>query len=409
MAPNIYYLGASNVLQIGTLRVGGLSGIYKSHDYHKPRSETLPYYPNEIRSIYHIRSYDVFKLFQIEKPVDIMLSHDWPAGIEHHGDTQALFRTKPWFLSDSQKGELGSPPAESLLRKLKPKYWFSGHMHVKFAAMVKHEDAEPSAAAVVSKNPDELDLDLDGEAPVAAAANPDELGLDLSDDDDGGVPVTQAAPTPEQPESPPPPPPFPACTRFLALDKCLPNRDFLQILTVAFPTPLPPGRSRTSLNYDPEYLAIARFANKYPASSPASMESLKQLSPAEVSGAIAREREWVEAAIVSKDRLQVPSNFVQTAPVHVPGEAVQSQPQPYVNAQTVQFCQLLEMDDWVSQSDEAWEAKKARLESHPPAWSGGSGGGGGKGGGGRGRGGRGGGGRGGGWRGGGGGGRRKND
>ena len=35
VAPNIYYLGHSGVVCYGGLRIGGISGIYKFHDYNK--------------------------------------------------------------------------------------------------------------------------------------------------------------------------------------------------------------------------------------------------------------------------------------------------------------------------------------------------------------------------------------
>ncbi len=35
--------------------------------------------------------------------VDIMLSHDWPRGIEHHGNTHQLLQWKPHFRQDVRK------------------------------------------------------------------------------------------------------------------------------------------------------------------------------------------------------------------------------------------------------------------------------------------------------------------
>lgn len=64
-----------------------------------------------------------------------------------------------------QDGTLGSEPATQLLEKLKPSYWFSAHLHCKFAAVVQHGE-------------------------------------------DGSL------------------------TKFLALDKCLPGRKFLQVFVL---------------------------------------------------------------------------------------------------------------------------------------------------------------------------------
>ena len=86
VAPNIYYLGAANVLRYGPLRIAGMSGIWKGYDYRKPHFERLPYNDDDIRSIFHVRELDVRKLLQIRTQVDLGLSHDWPKQVEYSGD-----------------------------------------------------------------------------------------------------------------------------------------------------------------------------------------------------------------------------------------------------------------------------------------------------------------------------------
>ncbi|KAI5354063.1 hypothetical protein L3X38_006958 [Prunus dulcis] len=139
-APNIYFLGFAGVVKFGNIRIGGLSGIYNRHNYCKGHYERPPYNESTIRSIYHVREYDVHKLMQVEEPIDIFLSHDWPVGITDCGDWKKLVRDKPFFEKEVQERNLGSKPAAQLLEKLKPPYWFSAHLHCKFAALVQHEE-----------------------------------------------------------------------------------------------------------------------------------------------------------------------------------------------------------------------------------------------------------------------------
>lgn len=126
VAPNIYFLGRAGVVQIGDLRIGGnfhiinwqsrysnkqhpsfkcfllclitgISGIFKGHDYTHGVWESVPYNPQSLRSVYHIRSLDVFRLNQLKDKVHIMLSHDWPCGITDYGDKETLISKKPFF------------------------------------------------------------------------------------------------------------------------------------------------------------------------------------------------------------------------------------------------------------------------------------------------------------------------
>ena len=130
--------GYANIVQVGGLRIGGLSGIYKGRDYTKGHYEKPPYTDDTKRSVYHIRNLEVFRLKQLTRHVDIFLSHDWPKNVYNYGDREMLVRKKRFLKDEVYSGQLGSPPAAELLHALKPSYWFSAHLHVKFAACVQH-------------------------------------------------------------------------------------------------------------------------------------------------------------------------------------------------------------------------------------------------------------------------------
>uniref|UniRef100_H2Z5J0 Lariat debranching enzyme C-terminal domain-containing protein n=1 Tax=Ciona savignyi TaxID=51511 RepID=H2Z5J0_CIOSA len=190
VAPNIYYLGYAGVIKYKGIRIGGLTGIFKQQDYSKGHYEIPPYNQGSKRSVYHIRNLEVFRLKQLKKNMDIMMSHDWPNGVVKHGKKDELLRKKPYFREDVENSQLGSLPAWQLLTTLRPRYWFSGHLHVKFAALVDHESNVSS--------------------------------------------------TNQQ-------------TKFLALDKCLPQRDFLQVIDVPCQE-----NSSDELYYDEEWLAVLK-------------------------------------------------------------------------------------------------------------------------------------------------------
>ncbi len=67
------------------------------------------------------------------------MTHDWPRGIYHYGNTNQLLRQKKFLRQEVESGTLGSPAAAELLDHLQPTYWFSAHLHVKFAALMQHE------------------------------------------------------------------------------------------------------------------------------------------------------------------------------------------------------------------------------------------------------------------------------
>jgi lariat debranching enzyme len=387
-APGIYYMGAANVVRLGPLRIAGLSGIWKGYNYKKPHYERLPYNSDDVRSIYHVRELDVRKLVQIRSQVDVGLSHDWPRGMEWKGNFGRLFRSKPDFEQEAKDGTLGSVAATTVLERLRPVHWFSAHMHVRFAAVWNHDDAHAASTAktgdsilqTADKN-GEADSTIDDTAPSSALQNDAEIDLDM--DDDVAEPEKPAIETNFEakmngdaqavsedvrdllPESfarprtktalalPFPPDITNTTTKFLALDKCLPNRQFLQLLEIIphagndFTRPL-------RLEYDREWLAITRvFAGDL------TVGNLDAQVPNDQGDAFYRplieeEMQWVDENLVKPGKMMVPEDFEQTAPVYDPsmGLAVQGAPQEYSNPHTQGFCDLLQIANPFHASDE---------------------------------------------------------
>ncbi|KAM4731134.1 lariat debranching enzyme isoform 1-T2 [Anableps anableps] len=278
VAPNIYYLGYAGVVRYKGIRIGGLSGIFKSHDYRKGHHEFPPYNPETLRSVYHIRNIEVFKLKQIQMPIDIFMSHDWPRGIYHYGNTEDLLRKKKFLRQEVEMNTLGSPAAEELMAHLQPSYWFSAHLHVKFAAVMQHP-------------------------PRGNAA--------------------------------------PRVTKFLSLDKCLPYREFLQIVDI-------PDRSSSSegLEYDPEWFAVLKATNGLQMTTP------QRWNPPENNGLHERwdfrasEADMMQVVEDLSGELGIPDNFSRTVPPYDPSNPQPGTPPSYnTNPQTTELCAKLGLTD----------------------------------------------------------------
>ena len=256
---------------------------------------------------------------QLSSP-DVFLSHDWPSGVEQHGNLNDLLRRKPFFRSDIQAGRLGSPPLMSLLRNLKPSWWFAAHLHTRFEARVQHDPLG---------------------SPVVAVSNPDEIVIG-DEDDDFDVPSSTSTAPPNAEETglqkeveTTEPPPAPRETKFLALDKCLPRRQFLEASSFFFPVvssteasfffpsqvvdiptkeegPSSEGPTTVVLSYDPEWLAITRAFQPYLSRK---REQATYPDPDAARAAVAREWDWIQVHALPKlgaeGRVDACQRFVQ--------------------------------------------------------------------------------------------------
>ncbi|KAI8320755.1 hypothetical protein GQ54DRAFT_298434 [Martensiomyces pterosporus] len=424
VAPNIFYMGDSGVIKFGGLRIGGISGIFKDFDFAKGHYERPPFRGHSRSSMYHVRSFEAFKMLQIRQPLDIFASHDWPQYIERYGDTEGLLRRKPFFKSEVDRGDLGSPVNALLLERLRPAWWFSAHLHVRFEAQLNANDTLfdegwtgiPPYSSVEQRytqqqQPPSLpnsDRQLHGVRTDAyTVGNQDEIFIaDVSDEDDqsdvpsvkrrasmdGAEPIHVDAALDNRPYQPkrtrlalnlPPPkntadisadnanspligddeaaaaqqpgsasplankpksaaavtassgtvsvinqssitmePCVPGRpTKFLALDKCLPRRQFLEVVEIEAPNCA--DNEPLQLEYDPEWLAILRLCNPHipldespfypPAEAPLSASLPRiPLFPVE---SLDRELDWVYKNVFAGGRVFVPPNFMPMAPV----------------------------------------------------------------------------------------------
>lgn len=175
LAPNIYYLGDMGVIAVAGLKICGISGIYFKPDANKPRIEHQQFAnqlvdPESIYSVYHTRSKEVkelSKFLSTYEPIDIMMTHDWPRGIENFGDSTDLFHKKRHLKPDSLNGKLGNPLTAKLL-KFDFKYWLSAHLHVKFRA--QYQNTQFLALGKVTKYNDYLEV-LEIDTPAEHSGN----------------------------------------------------------------------------------------------------------------------------------------------------------------------------------------------------------------------------------------------
>lgn len=280
VAPNIYYLGEFGAVVYKGLRITGESGIWNEYSFMQRNADyldtNLPYDNSTIRSVYHIKAKTFLKSYLMrdaEHHIDIALSHDWPKDIVHHGNLAQLLRFKPFFKDDINSGKLGNPLAKILVHRLRARYWFSGHLHVRFQAQVPHGNlkrfASSSSELPASKRPtfnsEEIELDMDAlvdsktnaneieldmDSPVSETKNANEIELDMDGNDYSNESIKKSHHKPVF---------IPAVTEFLALDKCVPKRKFIEFLNI---DPITEVHSN-HLYYDKRSIAINKVVETF--------------------------------------------------------------------------------------------------------------------------------------------------
>lgn len=345
VAPNIYYMGAAGVINVckktssssvSSLRIGGVSGIYSPHHYKLGRFEVPPYGQSELRSVYHTREVEVKRLEALasmtQRPIDVFISHDWPKGIYHHGNVNQLLKKKPFFQKEVQENSLGSPANEQLLLLLRPRYWFSAHLHVKFSAEIRHTNSDDkpkrSASSSVTATVQEQNTEK--------TATTEFHGMEPSD---GNCPDSNSLTD--------------QMTRFLSLDKCLPKRRHIQILHVE---PSMTSRSSTEntnaevankpwIEYDLQWLSVLSRTHEWTQLTRSPVNLTNEIASV-TNEQIKQLEESLKATRnggCADNPLSIPLNFSMTVRPFDPSSPRQSYnaPPQFGNPQTDEFLSML--------------------------------------------------------------------
>lgn len=314
------------------------------------------------------------------------MSHDWPNTIEQRGDVNWLKKRKSFFIDEINTSSLGSPPLWQLLQDLQPKYWFSAHLHVRFAALVKHSGQATQVKggqksrivkAAAAETPDQpLEDSIDESVETKAGNNTEEMAIDMSDAEDEDIIGTTGNPeqidikdndfdedpiyahdhdvhqpgVDDQEEKTMEIGSGIGSTRFLALSKCLEGQDFLQILEVLAPFDTDDKFKRDikmekndgeistitqpSFQFNSTWLAITRATHEY-----LSLEKRQKDLPKVDSfvSQVKEQEEWVKTRLssikgdhISPLDIENTQHFVKTAPATNDANGRMSGPRAYL-------------------------------------------------------------------------------
>ncbi|WPK25454.1 hypothetical protein PUMCH_002771 [Australozyma saopauloensis] len=366
VAPKIYYLGEYGCVWFKGLRICGASGIYSKDSFLKELSGSgpkysLPYSREAMSGIYHTKPKNQLKLL-LGGRSDVVLSHDWPLKVWDHGNTGQLLRHKPFFRQDMASGKLGSPLAGQALHYLQPRYWFSLHLHTRFRAVVKHKEGPKrvkvdTSRALDVKNTDEIQLNMDDnelEIDMDEEIVVDEKELAAADTtDESQVPTYENSSEEDEPKAAPiekpagrnlkrnvPPESGTRETVFLALDKCLPRKLFLEHMEIE-PVAEHVSSHSGDLFYDPRTLAIHKVVEKFVADGHLRQFGYNDFMNVDhMEGLLLELSEKVD--LVEKDFQcePIPHNFEAIAPL-VLSENVRQRQQYWPNNQTAELCKRI--------------------------------------------------------------------
>lgn len=128
---NCFYLGRSGVLEIEGCCIAGLSGV---SDQGEPRNRppVSEIHRTSKKKYQYFSNQDVNRLLNLDG-VDVLLLHEWPAGIYSGSRGEGAKRR-------TSRGPVGNEAGRTLIELLEPRVVFCGHMHWSYRSVVPVSD-----------------------------------------------------------------------------------------------------------------------------------------------------------------------------------------------------------------------------------------------------------------------------
>lgn len=146
LTKNVNYMGRVGVLERGGLRIAGLSAIFRPEllTVARPGPEEIGQRSN--KAYIGFTETEVDAVLALER-VDVLLLHDWPAGLVRAEEMPAM-RARAARLGYD---EIGNDYARLVIEALRPRLVLCGHMHTRHRATIEFGDGGQARVCCLSE------------------------------------------------------------------------------------------------------------------------------------------------------------------------------------------------------------------------------------------------------------------
>ena len=122
IAPNCHYIGRANAVEIGEIKVAGLSGIFQPQLFSQVRPDISQFCAKSNKEWIGWNQGDIEKLLNLGR-CDIFLLHEWPVEFDNNQRHFADVAAREWI--------------ELALESLRPDLIFCGHLHYRLRSAIR--------------------------------------------------------------------------------------------------------------------------------------------------------------------------------------------------------------------------------------------------------------------------------